>query len=329
MENYVKLPGRRRSLWNGSSLWMGSDHILLVRTHWFREEYRRFHLRDIQAIVTAKCPNYFVSGPMVLLGIAWLFGGMFATVGPPGSGIIWLIGALAMVATWLGLSLGSSCRCRLYTAVSSEELPSLYRTWTARRFLETVRPQIEAVQGSVSGDWAQAEASAVGPAIPGGAPEVSPGPMIYPEQAPAKQIIGHTWVSDVLVVSLLVAAIEDFLTVRMASRLWTTVAMVLLLVQLSAAVAVLIQSRRRAISTGLKNIAMTALILLAVMFYIQNFTYTFVATVNQVPVANKTVPAPMITIHYIEDAILAVLGLIGAALTVQASGNGQTDIIKD
>ena len=42
-EKYRRLPGRRRGVISGASLWMGSDHILLVRSAWFREEYKRFY----------------------------------------------------------------------------------------------------------------------------------------------------------------------------------------------------------------------------------------------------------------------------------------------
>ena len=71
-----------------------------------------------------------------------------------------------MVATWIAISAASSCRCRLYTAVSRDDLPSLYRTWTARKFLNQVKPSIDRVQGVVDAGWAEAERSHAGPHRP-------------------------------------------------------------------------------------------------------------------------------------------------------------------
>src|SRR5208283_1031251 len=78
-----------------------------------------------------------------------------------------------------------SCRCRIYTAVSSEELPSLYRTWTARRFLERVEPVLAQAQGAIEGSWVEAvDDKQIGPPaegriglmMPGAAAPLAPPP---------------------------------------------------------------------------------------------------------------------------------------------------------
>ena len=66
-ERYRKLPGRRRGFIFGSSVWMGSDHLLLVKSARFREEYKRFYFRDIQAIVTANAPRFHISTRAALI----------------------------------------------------------------------------------------------------------------------------------------------------------------------------------------------------------------------------------------------------------------------
>src|SRR5580704_1481082 len=116
-EKYRRLPGRRRGVINGSSLWMGSDHILMVKTAWFREEYKRFYLRDIQAIVVAPGTRFYISVPTLALALAWLFSGFFITFWPASVAIAWIVGTTAMLAAWLGIAISAGCRCRLYTAV--------------------------------------------------------------------------------------------------------------------------------------------------------------------------------------------------------------------
>jgi hypothetical protein len=127
---YRKLPGRLRGLIRGASVWMGPDHLLAVRSTRFREEYKRFYLRDVQAIVVANAPRFHVSAPAILLAVAWLIaflvylpmGGVFPWAGP-----VFLTGGAVMVGLWLYLSAAASCRCRIHTAVSREDLPSIYR----------------------------------------------------------------------------------------------------------------------------------------------------------------------------------------------------------
>src|ERR1700739_1251482 len=89
-EKYRRLPGRRRGVINGASLWMGSDHILLVKTAWFREEYKRFYLRDIQAIVVAPGPRFYFSMPMLLVALLWLFSGFFMGAWPQAVATGWI-----------------------------------------------------------------------------------------------------------------------------------------------------------------------------------------------------------------------------------------------
>ncbi len=171
-EKYRRLPGRRRGVISGASLWMGSDHILMVKTAWFREEYKRFYLRDIQAIVVAPGPRFYLSIPMLVFALVWLFSGLFMAFWPTSVAIGWIAGATAMLAAWLGISMAAGCRCRLYTAVSKDDLPSIFRTWTARRFLRRLQPLIAQVQGTVDAGWAEAERTSAGPSVGAMAPAV-------------------------------------------------------------------------------------------------------------------------------------------------------------
>ena len=71
MTSYRKLPGRRRGFLFGSSVWLADDHLLLVKSARFREEYRRFYFRDIQAIVTADAMRFHLSTRSAAIGALW------------------------------------------------------------------------------------------------------------------------------------------------------------------------------------------------------------------------------------------------------------------
>src|SRR5580693_8033557 len=64
---YRKLPCKRRGFFNVSTVWAGPDHLLLVRGSRFREEYKRFYYRDVQAIAVARAPRFHVSTRLGLL----------------------------------------------------------------------------------------------------------------------------------------------------------------------------------------------------------------------------------------------------------------------
>ena len=128
----LKLPGHRRGLINGASAWMASDHILLVTSRRFREEYKRYYLRDIQAIAIARTTNYHISSRGWFFVLVWLIAmGMSFSISSMAPWV-W-ISAVVVAAVWVYISADRSCVCRIYTAVSSDLLPSVYRTWTARR----------------------------------------------------------------------------------------------------------------------------------------------------------------------------------------------------
>ena len=142
---YRKLPGHRRGFLQGASLWLAPDHILSVKSMRFREEYKRFHLRDIQAIVIAKRPRMHVSTGAAVVIALWLVLYFIARNRAPWAPIVLWSAAVLLVGGWLYVSLARSCSCRLYTAVSRDALPSIYRTWTARQFLAEVEPRIREV----------------------------------------------------------------------------------------------------------------------------------------------------------------------------------------
>src|SRR6185369_729803 len=162
-ERYRRLPGRRRGILGGASVWLGSDHLLAVRSMRFRENYRRFYLRDVQAIAVARKPRFHLSMRSLAIAVTMFWTYLILRSLWDWADVAFWSLAFCLAAAWAVVSATFSCTCRIYTAVSREELPSIYRTWTARRFLAKVEPRIREVQGSIAPNWAEAlESQAAG-----------------------------------------------------------------------------------------------------------------------------------------------------------------------
>ena len=139
-----------------TSLWLGPDHLLSVESDNFRENYKRFYFRDIQAILVQKTDRFrtwnIILG-MIIAGALVFILALF----PKGEG--WTsdtIGFVCFFGFILGLFVlilvlhlisGPTCKTFLRTAVQIEEFPSLCRIKTTRRVLGQIRPLIVAAQG--------------------------------------------------------------------------------------------------------------------------------------------------------------------------------------
>ncbi len=123
---YKRLPGRKSGLLRRDTLWLGSDHLLFVRSSRFTEDYRRFYLSDIQALVLQRRPagNRRVAGlgghRHFCAGRAALFVTDHAVWGT-------LLTIVAALYTWSALR-REDCKTWVQTAVGTAELPSLCRT---------------------------------------------------------------------------------------------------------------------------------------------------------------------------------------------------------
>jgi hypothetical protein len=271
-EHYRKLPGRRRGILFGSSVWLGSDHLLLVTSARFRENYRRFYFRDIQAIVTADARRFHISTRSALIAVPWLFALAVINGMEHGSGSkltwIWWTVSAALVLIWACFSAFRSCRCRIYTAVSSEELPSLYRTWTARRFLEKVEPYLAQAQGVIEGNWAETvEDKQIGPLPEGRIGLTMPGALGPMAPPPASASTARTPVSFLFVASLCLGSLAELLTLGASANVGRWVLLGFLLLQLAAAVAVLVQNYLGKLRASLRNLAIVALASIGVWYY--------------------------------------------------------------
>ncbi|PWU08376.1 MAG: hypothetical protein C5B50_29740 [Verrucomicrobia bacterium] len=160
------------------SLWLGDDHLLAVEINGYSENYKRFHFRDIQAVLIRHTKHRLVwaliYGGLALFFAAIAFGpGIFAMAvifGP--------VAGLALLGLALNLAAGPTCATQLRTAVQIEDLPSLARIRKMRKILARLRPLIAEAQGQLSAaelparirEWRQSQSPGTASAEPGMTP---------------------------------------------------------------------------------------------------------------------------------------------------------------
>lgn len=321
---YRRLPGTLHGVLRGSSVWMAEDHLLLVNSTRFREDYKRFHLRDVQAVAVAKAPRFHLSTRAVTLGAVWLFAFTVAAFNP----YLWIAAAL-LVGAWLYVSAFCSCRCRIYTAVSGDELPSVYRTWTARKFLAAVEPKIAEVQGVIEGEWAEAaESRDIGPSL-GVLPPQMPGALppdgVAPTDSPRHSAPAHTVTADVFVAMLFGSGIFSFATLHAAAGAVRGMSIGFLVARILLAVAVFVQHYKGKLAGGMQKVAIAALLAIGGMYYVEQMSVGFAAGMNA---ANQKQPpvvqvVPVIfsgntLVSELNGAISIVLGCVGLGIIFMA-----------
>jgi hypothetical protein len=147
----------------------------------FTEEYQRFALSDVQAIVVTALPDRTVSQVAAAgAAILWTLG-MLAVSSTYAKAFFAVTGVLALAWVIVDIARGQRCRCYLHTAVSRELLVPVSRLRTARMFLTQVQPAIEAVQGRLSPEEIAALEQPGGPAPVDQPPEVPSAPGYLPE----------------------------------------------------------------------------------------------------------------------------------------------------
>jgi hypothetical protein len=146
---YTKLTPTKRNIFGYTQLWLAPDHILLLISSQFAEDYKRFAFTDIQSIVVTELPSRLVPQViMILAALAW--GSLWFAVKLAFFKWVFVItGALALLWSIVDIARGQRCRCFLHTRVSKELLAPVSRMKIARDFLATVRPMTEAVQGAL------------------------------------------------------------------------------------------------------------------------------------------------------------------------------------
>jgi TctA family transporter len=137
-----------------SSLWLGSDHLLLVQRGGFTETYKRFYFRDIQAITVQETRRRTIWNAVLMVPLGICLIGLVICAIPRMNGvamIVWAIfGGLFLLPFVVNNLRGTACACQLRTAVQTEEIASLSRVRQTRKVLAKIRPLIVAAQGQLT-----------------------------------------------------------------------------------------------------------------------------------------------------------------------------------
>jgi hypothetical protein len=165
-----------------ASLWLGKDHLLVIDSTGYTEEYKRFYFRDIQAIAvvaTRRRAMWNIAFAVMLVpALAGLISEL--TRPEPTSALAVTLGifsGLLAIPLLINNLSGPACRSYLRTAVQTEELPPLNRIRRAQRILARIRPLIEAAQGSLAPEEVSAHMRRVTESVAG----ISPAPAGIPE----------------------------------------------------------------------------------------------------------------------------------------------------
>lgn len=164
---YTRLTRRTGSVATYQSLWLAADHLLVVTSTGYTEEYRRIRLSDIKGFfITASDRRLYWALPWG--AVALLSGGsMVITLtqsGKPVFSAIFLALSLA-VLLWNHL-LGPGCRAYVVTGVQTARLPSLNRRPKTRKVLGRLEPLIVAAQADLVPARAPAADAAAAPSAP-------------------------------------------------------------------------------------------------------------------------------------------------------------------
>jgi len=144
---YERLTRPATSVGSYKTLWLASDHLLIVTSTGYSEEYQRLQFSEIK--------GFFIipSDRRLLLAAPWIILALICGVAmthtlvsgqkPYVSAVF--LGVAAVFLLWDQL-LGPSCKVYFITRVQMAQLPSLVRRRKALRVLDRLQPLITAYQ---------------------------------------------------------------------------------------------------------------------------------------------------------------------------------------
>jgi len=289
----------------------------------------------VQAMAVARAPRFHIYKRFASIAVACMVEFAVIKILPRLSSGFESIGLVAMavaaetgltlfgivlVAVWAYVSGRQSCRCRIYTAVSADELPSVYRLWTARKFLAAVEPLIAQTQGTIAGEWAgAAEERTIGPPLGGGAPYSAPSGIPSATTQPAEPgLPRRALATDLFLASLFADAVVKLAPLPPAINSWLPFAMPL--VTIAGAVTVIVVHHRRRLRTGMNRVAVASLVAFGLLYYVQSLSAGIAAGVTAAKTGKQTIMVPFPRSKVAQqagagfDAILVIVGLIVSLL---------------
>lgn len=166
---YRPVRGKKKCLGLGYyKLYMAEDHVLQIYSRFGVEDYQRFYLQDIQAVVAARTHRGTVYS-LLLLGLAAL-AALGIGVWDWSAAVFGPVIALLAAAVIVNVLRGPTCLATITTAVQTERLHSLHRLRNARRFMDALRPAVLRVQTGKRPPASRIAAPRTRAAGPGSAP---------------------------------------------------------------------------------------------------------------------------------------------------------------
>jgi hypothetical protein len=173
---YRRLTRPASSLGSYRSLWLAADHLLIVTSTGFSEEYQRLELRNIRGFFVVDSERRILWclpwAIIALISSVALLNTLYGHKQPYVSGTFLALSVVLLIWNYL---LGPGCTAHVVTGVQTAVLPSVVRKRKARRFLAIVEPAISEIQAGMA---------AAPPAVPpaGEPPGLPPGAV--PDAAP-------------------------------------------------------------------------------------------------------------------------------------------------
>ncbi|HEY0550504.1 MAG TPA: hypothetical protein VGF13_12950 [Verrucomicrobiae bacterium] len=156
---YTKAPGRGWTWAGPSRVWLGDDHVLLVRSRIFFESYRRFFFNDIQGATVRRTDIGKMWNAIWALFIL-LFTLLSLAFESVGMIVMLSLAVPFVIALIVNIALGPTCTFHIRTAVQTERVPALSRVSAAKKFIARIEPLIAAAQGAQPGEELMAELAA-------------------------------------------------------------------------------------------------------------------------------------------------------------------------
>jgi hypothetical protein len=147
---YERLTRPTTSVGSYRSLWTAADHLLIVNSTGYSEDYQRIQFSDIRGFFTIPSDRRLLWHlPWTLLALIsgiLVANGLFSGKPPYFSGV--MLGFSLILIAWNQL-MGPSCRVFVVTGVQTATLPSLVRRRRARKVLARLKPLIAATQAGM------------------------------------------------------------------------------------------------------------------------------------------------------------------------------------
>ena len=147
---YTRLTRAAASVGSYKSLWLASDHLLLVTSTGYTEDYHRLQLREIKGffIIASDRRLWWGVGWGTVAGVSAV--AMIVTLAQRDTPVFSVTALIlsSLVLLWNYL-LGPVCRAYVVTGVQTAPLPSLVRRRKAVRVIGRIQPLIEAAQADL------------------------------------------------------------------------------------------------------------------------------------------------------------------------------------